>query len=148
MLQTAACLQDSETQAYCYVAAMSTSSPPDDGYLYSLPSGISLPSTSQPTCSTCSAKLLNLFTETVVNAGEATETQSRKYSHASVMEPALENATAIIKQACGSTFAGQSITMQAHVSSGTVRLALSSWQCWTLPLASALLVVAYSSLGI
>lgn len=137
MLQSAACLQDTQTQAYCYVSAMSTSSSPDDGYLYSLSSGLALPSTIKPTCSTCSAKLINLFTETVTT----------EKSYASVMQPVLTNATGIIKEACGATFAGQSITMQAHVTSGASRHT-ASWLGWTVPLAAAMLVAVYSPLGI
>ena len=142
MLQSAACLKDSQTDAYCYVSAMSMASPPDDGYLYSLPSGISFPSTTKPTCSSCSAKLINLYTQTIINAtdGALTE-QGTQYSFASVLESALTNATALVKQTCGSTFAGQSTTMQAHVSSGMARASSPSWAPWALPLAVVLLVV-------
>jgi hypothetical protein len=145
MLQTAACLKDSQTDTYCYVSAMSTSSPPDDGYLYSLPSGISLPSTTKPTCSSCSAKLINLYTQTVSNASDTT--QGAQYSVASVLEPALINATALIRQTCGSTFAGQSTAMQAHVSNGSLRPSFSLWAAWGLPLA-VILLLAFSSLAI
>lgn len=139
MLQTAACLQDTQTQAYCYVSAMSASSPPDDGYLYSLSSGIALPLTSRPTCSSCSAKLLNLFTETVVE----------EKSYAGIMQPVLANATGIVKEACGSTFAGQGITMQAHVTtSGAERLVRSAWLCGCVSLASAVLFAVYGGVGV
>lgn len=139
MLQTAACLQDTQTRAYCYVSAMSTASSPDDGYLYSLSSGIGLPSTSKPTCSTCSAKLLNLFTQTVVEEN----------SYAGVMQPVLANATGIVKEACGSTFAGQGITMQAHVTTSGAECRFSeSWIWRSLPLASAVLMAVYGGMGL
>lgn len=143
MLQLAACLTDTETHAFCYAQAMSTtSSTPDDGYLYQLPVGVPLPSTSRPTCSSCSAKLVNLFTETVLNTST-----SGANSYAPVLESALTNATTILKQACGSTFAGQATTMQAHVSSGAVPRLLGSRhsQTWwgvlqTFPLVSSVYV--------
>ncbi|KAJ9093410.1 hypothetical protein QFC21_006440 [Naganishia friedmannii] len=121
-------LYDTETHAYCYAQAMSTTSTtPDDGYLYQLPVGIPLPSTFHPTCSSCSAKLVNLFTETILSTTITATTSSsnsttagQRFSYALVLEGALTNATMILKQACGSTFAGQITTMQAHVSSGAV----------------------------
>lgn len=148
LLQTAACLKDSQTDTYCYVSAMSTSSLPDDGYLYSLPSGISLPSTTKPTCSSCSAKLINLYTQTITNATDAiSTTEGTPYSYASVLEPALVNATALVKQTCGSTFAGQSTAMQAHVSNGSPRPSFSFWAACGLPFAVVLLLT-FSSVAV
>ena len=60
LMRDAACLVDQSTNAYCYVSA--THNPnPSDLYFYQLPLGISLPSTTEPSCSACTKSLMQLF---------------------------------------------------------------------------------------
>ncbi|WVO16119.1 hypothetical protein L204_103786 [Cryptococcus depauperatus] len=60
VMKEAEALVNSDTGVYCYLEALA-SERPDDLYLWGLPGGISLPSSSKPSCSKCSGLLLNTY---------------------------------------------------------------------------------------
>lgn len=61
-LYSAACLKAEDTsQAYCFASAVINSSAVSDVYLYYLPLNISYPSTSKPTCNSCTQRAMTFF---------------------------------------------------------------------------------------
>ncbi|ODN94197.1 hypothetical protein L198_05048 [Cryptococcus wingfieldii CBS 7118] len=60
VMKEAEALVDTDTGSYCYLEAIA-SEKPDDLYLWGLPGGISLPSSSTPSCSKCSSSLLTTY---------------------------------------------------------------------------------------
>lgn len=60
MMRKAACLVDPSTNSYCYMSAVINTNP-SDLYFYSLPSGIFLPQTTEPTCSACTKSMMALY---------------------------------------------------------------------------------------
>ncbi|WRT66470.1 uncharacterized protein IL334_003429 [Kwoniella shivajii] len=61
LIKQVSTLIDDQSGVYCYLEAVN-SKKPDDLYLWGIPSGISLPTKSTPTCSSCSRSLLNTYT--------------------------------------------------------------------------------------
>ncbi|RSH87259.1 hypothetical protein EHS25_003168 [Saitozyma podzolica] len=84
-------LIDPDTGVYCYLEALA-SDRPDDLYLWSLPQGIALPSTSTPTCSKCSSLLLS----TLSSASNSTS--------GTLNNTLVNNAISTVNSACGSAF--------------------------------------------
>lgn len=90
LMREAAAMTDPETGVYCYLEAVS-SSKPDDLYLWSLPAGIALPYTIKPTCSNCSALLLQHYSESLSSTSTLNGTL-------------VSEAINVVKDACGGAF--------------------------------------------
>jgi len=61
-----ACLINPRDNTYCYLEALADSSP-DDLYFYSLPLGIALPNTTEPTCSECTKAVMSIYSQFATN---------------------------------------------------------------------------------
>ncbi|KAG9253281.1 uncharacterized protein F5Z01DRAFT_160907 [Emericellopsis atlantica] len=61
VMYAATCLQDPDTDQYCYAGALTNHTNTSDRYLYSLPYNLSLPASSNPTCSWCNQETLDIF---------------------------------------------------------------------------------------
>ncbi|EIW70416.1 hypothetical protein TREMEDRAFT_28982 [Tremella mesenterica DSM 1558] len=122
LLRKAEGLLDSSGR-FCYLDAVADGRP-DDLYLWNLPAGIALPSTSRPTCSACSAQLLNLYTSSL---------SSTPTLNSTIVNSAVQS----VNSACGSTFVSYSATSAASPSRRMWNLWLGTvlcgiWSIWTL----------------
>jgi len=61
VMYAATCLEDPDTDQYCYAGALTNHTNTSDRYIYSLPYNLSLPASSNPTCSWCNQETLNIF---------------------------------------------------------------------------------------
>lgn len=62
LLRDTACLADPNTNAYCYIEAVSNTNP-SDLYFYQLPLGTALPNTVKPSCSSCTKSVMALYSQ-------------------------------------------------------------------------------------
>ncbi|KAG9711237.1 hypothetical protein KCU73_g17235, partial [Aureobasidium melanogenum] len=69
-LYHAGCLLNSNTGSYCFSDAVTNASSPTDSYVYYLPLGISLPSTTSPSCSSCLRDTMSVFASTATNRSQ------------------------------------------------------------------------------
>jgi hypothetical protein len=60
-LYTVSCLQDPDTNGYCFANAVTNTSIPSDANLYFLPYNLNLPGSSSPTCNWCNQETMALF---------------------------------------------------------------------------------------
>jgi hypothetical protein len=58
---SATCLQDPDTDQYCYASAVTNSSDSSDSYLYFLPYDLALPGSSTPSCNWCNKETMDIF---------------------------------------------------------------------------------------
>ncbi|ORY32781.1 hypothetical protein BCR39DRAFT_521504 [Naematelia encephala] len=115
VMREAAGLVSQESGKYCYLEAVSNQTP-DDLYLWSVPAGIPLPSTTTPTCSKCSEQLLNLY---MLNLA----------SNSTMNATIINNAVNTVNSKCGSAF----VTYQAEaVSAAKRRVSVSVYMASTL----------------
>ncbi|KAF1353556.1 hypothetical protein BDV97DRAFT_290688 [Delphinella strobiligena] len=105
-LYHAGCLMDSSTGNYCFSDAVTNASSPTSSYTYYLPLGISLPSNTNPTCSTCLQNTMTLFAGTASNTSQPIS---------SIYTVAAEQ----IDRKCGDNFANTTIARKASSSSAT-----------------------------
>ncbi|KEY69652.1 hypothetical protein S7711_07691 [Stachybotrys chartarum IBT 7711] len=61
MLYAATCLQDPDTDMYCYASAVTNATNPSDGRFYFMPFGPGLPGASTPSCSWCTQRTMAIF---------------------------------------------------------------------------------------
>ncbi|KAL7946257.1 hypothetical protein V8C42DRAFT_29536 [Trichoderma barbatum] len=57
----ATCLQDPTSSQYCFANAVTNLNTPSDAYLYFLPYGLGLPGSSNPSCSWCTQKTMDIY---------------------------------------------------------------------------------------
>ncbi|KAG9557779.1 hypothetical protein KCU79_g9336, partial [Aureobasidium melanogenum] len=95
-LYHAGCLLNSNTGSYCFSDAVTNASSPTDSYVYYLPLGISLPSTTSPSCSSCLRDTMSVFASTATNRSQPL---SKVYG----------TAAAMIDLTCGADFVNASI---------------------------------------
>jgi hypothetical protein len=110
LLREAGCQRNAETNQYCLAEACAAPNP-DELYFYYLPAGTSLPSGTQPSCSSCPSQLLKLFSTFAQNS---TLTISKVYPAARTLS----------NQVCGPNFAPPS-TLSAATSDSTRLFATS-----------------------
>lgn len=61
MMYTATCLQDPDSENYCFATAVTNTSTPSDTYLYFLPYNLSMPGSSTPSCTWCNQETMGIF---------------------------------------------------------------------------------------
>ncbi|KAK8864500.1 hypothetical protein IAR55_001750 [Kwoniella newhampshirensis] len=98
---------------YCYLQALKEERP-DDLYLWQLPGGISLPPSSTPTCSKCSAALLNTYTS---------YTSTTPTLNATIIDAAARR----VNDVCGPSFVNFSATSAALTRIAPLRLSYLVW---------------------
>lgn len=60
-LYSATCLRDADTSAYCFANAVTNLSTPSNVYFYYLPLNMSLPSSTNPSCSACVQNTMGIY---------------------------------------------------------------------------------------
>ncbi|WVQ99582.1 hypothetical protein IAU59_006718 [Kwoniella sp. CBS 9459] len=124
-------LVDESTGKYCYLEAVA-SGRPDDLYLWGLASGISLPSSSSPTCSPCSKALLNTYSAYIPTTPTLNSTL-------------IGGAIQRVNAACGQGFVNLSATTSASSSATTkmksVPAGFSSWSLVYIIMLSTMIVL-------
>ncbi|WWD17193.1 hypothetical protein CI109_101631 [Kwoniella shandongensis] len=103
VMRVAEGLKNEDQGVYCYLQALREERP-DDLYLWQLPCGISLPPSSTPTCSKCSAALLNTYTS---------YTSTTPSLNATIIDAAVRR----VNDVCGPTFVNFSSKSGAAISS-------------------------------
>ena len=58
---SATCLQDPDTDQYCYASAVTNSTDSSDSYIYFLPYDLELPGSSTPSCSWCNKETMDIY---------------------------------------------------------------------------------------
>lgn len=61
MLYSASCLQNPDTDMYCFATAVTNTTEPSDFSLYFMPLGWSLPGGSTPSCGFCTEETMGIF---------------------------------------------------------------------------------------
>ncbi|KAL8762462.1 MAG: hypothetical protein Q9184_001545 [Pyrenodesmia sp. 2 TL-2023] len=112
-LYRAGCEKDDEGN-YCFANAITNMTSPSDSYPYYLPLGIALPGGSQPTCSDCLKRTMDIFNQ----AANDEESQAP-------LSPNYANAAQMINVGCGPTFANQ--TVPASKSAGQSSFAAAAF---------------------
>ncbi|KAH0336225.1 hypothetical protein KCU81_g8680, partial [Aureobasidium melanogenum] len=95
-LYHAGCLLNSNTGSYCFSDAVTNASSPTDSYVYYLPLGISLPSTTTPSCSSCLRDTMSVFASAATNRSQP-------------LSMVYGTAAAMIDLTCGADFVNASI---------------------------------------
>lgn len=108
LIYSVSCLQNPETNMYCYANAVTNLSTSSDAFLYFLPYDEKLPGSSTPTCNWCNQETMAIF-----NAAAA----DRSQGIASTYEDAARQVNAI----CGPNFVN-----------GTLPEAVESAAAWAL----------------
>jgi hypothetical protein len=104
VMRDAACQVDPTTNAYCYLTAVQNTNP-SDLYFYSLPSGIPLPNSSKPSCSSCSKTTMGIYASALEDPIQSKRLTGLKSSYGVSAQ--------IAAQYCGSSFALTSINAAA-----------------------------------
>ena len=91
MLYSAGCLQDPDSQTYCYARAVTNLTVPDNAYIYFLPFNMTLPGSASPSCSWCVQNTMDIF-----QAASADRSQLVSYTY----PPAAE----LLNSICGPEF--------------------------------------------
>lgn len=120
-LYAATCLQDPDSDVYCFGSAVTNETTTANAYLYYLPLNISLPSSSEPTCNWCLQQTMAVYHDASANR---TLPIARTY----------ESAADRIDTVCGSDFVNTTLPA-ATTSAGSHAAALQS-QSWLAPLLS------------
>lgn len=123
-LYHAGCMMDEQSNDYCFVDAVTNASSPSSVYIYYLPLGISLPSTTVPSCSTCMQDTMAIFANA---ASDATQPVSGDYSAAAQL----------IDTTCGAKFVNASVIVTSAATS--INMPGHASGLWLLPLIIALL---------
>lgn len=87
----ATCLQDLDTDMYCYASVVTNSSMSSDAYLYYMPYGLGLPGSSQPSCNQCVFQTMGIFHSA---AADRSQLVAKPY----------EEAALVINTICGPNF--------------------------------------------
>jgi hypothetical protein len=67
MMYAATCLQDPDTENYCFATAVTNTSTPSDTYLFFLPYNLSMPGSSTPSCTWCNQEIMGIFHSAAAN---------------------------------------------------------------------------------
>ncbi|KAH8176025.1 hypothetical protein LIA77_04443 [Sarocladium implicatum] len=67
MMYTATCLQDPDSENYCFASAVTNTSAPSDTNLYFLPYNLSMPGSSTPSCTWCNQETMGIFHSAAAN---------------------------------------------------------------------------------
>lgn len=60
-MYSATCLQDPDSDQYCYASAVTNSTDSSDSYIYFLPYNLALPGSSTPSCDWCNKETMDIF---------------------------------------------------------------------------------------
>lgn len=123
ILRQASCLSSNNTDAYCYVSALSSEAHPADAYYYTLPLGTALPNSSDPSCSSCTQQIMSEFVTQGLNTSGLRETYA--------------GAAAITNKVCGSGFVQEMEVRNNSAGERGVRWSLSVGVCAVLAIAGA-----------
>ena len=63
LMYSATCLQDPDSENYCYANAVTNLTTPSDGYLYFLPYDLDMPGSATPSCNSCNQETMSIFHE-------------------------------------------------------------------------------------
>ncbi|OCF60732.1 hypothetical protein L486_00371 [Kwoniella mangroviensis CBS 10435] len=118
LIKEASKLTDKETGVYCYIESMAATRP-DDAYLWSLPSGIPLPSKSIPTCSSCSKSLLNTYMSFIPDTSTLNST-------------IVKSAITRVNDACGQGFVNLSAIAVSGTSSSSMIKSIPPYKSYAL----------------
>ncbi|KAL9010497.1 MAG: hypothetical protein Q9173_004582 [Seirophora scorigena] len=128
----AGCERDPESGNYCFANAIQNKTSPSDSYPYYLPLGIPLPGGSQPTCSDCLRRTMDIFHEAVQERGQQ-----------GPLVTSYPGAAQLVNVGCGPGFSNQTVAASAGQSSfAAPTLALPSWSV------KLLAFVLFSSAGV
>jgi len=100
-LYRAGCLKSQDTGNYCFADAATNTSSPTSSYIYFLPLGVTLPSSTQPTCNGCVQDTMAIFAESATNV---TQPVSGDYMAAAQL----------IDQTCGDGFVSKNVPVAAQ----------------------------------
>jgi hypothetical protein len=105
MMYTAACLQDPETENYCFATSVTNTSTPSDTYLYFLPYNLSMPGSSSPSCTWCNQEVMGIF-----HAASANRRQ--------LIATTYEGAARQVNTMCGQAFVNGTLPEEEESASG------------------------------
>ncbi|KAL8651522.1 MAG: hypothetical protein Q9210_003199 [Variospora velana] len=111
-LYRAGCERDLESDNYCFANAIQNMTSPSDSYPYYLPLGIPLPGGSQPTCSDCLRRTMEIFHQ----AGEEGGQQQ------SPLVTSFVGAAQMVNMGCGPGFSNQTIAASTSFAAPTLVL--------------------------
>lgn len=114
LIYSASCLQDPETDMYCYANAVTNLSTSSDAFLYFLPFDEKLPGSSTPTCNWCNQETMAIF-----NAASA----DRDQGIANTYEEAARQVNAI----CGPNFVNGTLPEAVESAAWSVAAAGHTW---------------------
>ena len=100
VLYSATCLQNPQTQNYCFASAVTNITNPSDIFFYSMPLGLALPASSTPSCGWCTSETMAIF-------HAATSDRSRKISST------YKDAARQVNTICGPGFVNDTATSGA-----------------------------------
>lgn len=101
VLYSASCLQNPQTQNYCFASAVTNVTNPSDIFFYSMPLGSPLPGGSTPSCSFCTRQTMAIF-------HAATSDRSQKISST------YKDAARQVNTICGPGFVNDTATSSAN----------------------------------
>ncbi|KAL8971889.1 MAG: hypothetical protein Q9197_003039 [Variospora fuerteventurae] len=130
-LYRAGCERDPESDNYCFANAIQNMTSPSDSYPYYLPLGIPLPGGSQPTCSDCLRRTMEIFHQAAEERGQPQ----------SPLVTSFAGAAQMVNVGCGPGFSNQ--TIAASTSFAAPTLAFPS----SLTMASASAAFAFGLLS-
>ncbi|KAL8990158.1 MAG: hypothetical protein Q9177_001111 [Variospora cf. flavescens] len=122
-LYRAGCERDPESDNYCFANAIQNMTSPSDSYPYYLPLGIPLPGGSQPTCSDCLQRTMEIFHQAAEAGGQQQSPLATSFAGAAQM----------VNVGCGPGFSNQTIAASTSFAAPTLAFPSSL----TMALASA-----------
>jgi len=131
--RTAGCQSNPATNVYCYTQA-ATLSNPSDLYFYQVQFGLRVPNNTQPSCSSCTKSLMNLYLSAISGNGGLNDDGVR-----STLADAYAHAAHIAVDVCGDGFV-QTIAIEG---SGSPGLPLSFSSLWLALLVGCISVVIF-----
>lgn len=107
----------------CFVNALTSSTSPDDSYVYYLPLGVALPASAKPDCSPCLQQTLNDWSSVASNGSMP-------------ISSVFNSAVTQVDASCGSTFAKQAAAPNKDAAAA---LSVPAWSWVLLALLTAIL---------
>lgn len=71
MLYSASCLQDPDTDMYCFASSVTNTTQPSDFYFYFMPLGLGLPGGSTPSCGWCTTETMGIWHSATADRSQA-----------------------------------------------------------------------------
>ncbi|KAG5930097.1 hypothetical protein E4U53_002305 [Claviceps sorghi] len=96
VMYSAACLQDPDSNSYCFANAVTNLTAPSNSYLYFMPYGLALPGSSKPSCNWCTRATMGIYHEAGADRGQPV---AAKY----------EDAAQQVNTLCGPNFVNSSL---------------------------------------